>query len=36
MAAVNILRALWLQLDASRSLEEQAREGIIIEHERPG
>ena len=34
MAAVNILRALWLSLDASRSLEEQAREGVIIEHER--
>jgi hypothetical protein len=35
MAAVNILRALWLSLDASRSLEEQGREGIIIEHEPP-
>jgi hypothetical protein len=33
MAAVNILRALWLSLDASRSLEEQGREGVIIEHE---
>ena len=36
MAAVNILRALWLSLDASRSLEEQGREGVIIEHERQG
>ena len=35
MAAVNILRALWLSLDASRSLEEQGREGVIIEHESP-
>lgn len=36
MAAVNVLRALWLSLDASRSLQEQkqGREGVIIEHER--
>ena len=33
MAAVNVLRALWLSIDASRSLE-QGREGVIIEHER--
>ena len=32
MAAVNMLRALWLTLDSSRSLE-QRREGVIIEHE---
>lgn len=36
MAAINVLRALWLSVDANRSLQEQerAREGIIIEHER--
>jgi hypothetical protein len=34
MAAINVLRALWLSADASRSLQEQDREGIIIEHER--
>jgi hypothetical protein len=33
MAAVNILRALWLAVDSNRSLE-QGREGVIIEHER--
>jgi uncharacterized protein YpuA (DUF1002 family) len=32
MAAVNILRALWLAADSSRSLE-QGGDGIIIEHE---
>jgi predicted exporter len=32
MAAVNMLRALWLTLDSSRSLE-QRREGVIIEHD---
>jgi hypothetical protein len=32
MAAVDILRALWLAADSSRSLE-QDREGVIIEHE---
>ena len=34
MAAVNMLRALWLAVDSSRSLE-QDRGGVIIEHE-PG
>ncbi|MCP5164914.1 MAG: hypothetical protein H6990_07625 [Pseudomonadales bacterium] len=34
MAAVNVLRALWLQLDAGRSLQEPGREGVVIEHER--
>jgi len=34
MAAVNMLRALWLAVDSSRSLE-QDRSGVIIEHE-PG
>ena len=34
MAAVNMLRALWLAVDSSRSLE-QDRRGVIIEHE-PG
>jgi len=34
MAAVNMLRALWLAVDSSRSLE-QGRGGVIIEHE-PG
>ena len=34
MAAINVLRALWLSVDANRSLQEQGREGIIIEHER--
>jgi hypothetical protein len=32
MAAVNVLRALWLTLDSSRGLENQC-EGVIIEHE---
>ena len=32
MAAVNILRALWLTLDSSRNLENR-REGVTIEHE---
>lgn len=32
MAAVNMLRALWLTVDASRSLE-QGRGPVIIEHE---
>tara|TARA_R110001599_G_scaffold353815_1_gene598829 strand:+ start:75616 stop:75936 length:321 start_codon:yes stop_codon:yes gene_type:complete len=32
MAAVNMLRALWLTVDASRSLE-QDRGRVIIEHE---
>tara|TARA_R110001592_G_scaffold363372_1_gene686134 strand:- start:257253 stop:257627 length:375 start_codon:yes stop_codon:yes gene_type:complete len=32
MAAVNMLRALWLTVDASRSLE-QDRGTVIIEHE---
>jgi hypothetical protein len=35
MAAVNMLRALWLAMDSNRSLE-QGREGVIIEHERQG
>ena len=34
MAAVNMLRALWLAVDSSRSLE-QDQGGVIIEHE-PG
>ncbi len=33
MAAVNVLRALWLTLDSGRSLQ-NSREGVIIEHER--
>ncbi|MEM6581552.1 MAG: hypothetical protein AAF699_09780 [Pseudomonadota bacterium] len=32
MAAVNVLRALWLSADANRSLEEDRKAGII-EHE---
>lgn len=32
MAAVNMLRALWLAVDSSRSLE-QGRGPVIIEHE---
>ncbi|MEE4144925.1 MAG: hypothetical protein V2I26_09005 [Halieaceae bacterium] len=32
MAAVNMLRALWLTLDSSRSLDRPG-EGVIIEHE---
>jgi len=32
MAAVNMLRALWLTVDASRSLENE-RSAVIIEHE---
>ena len=32
MAAVNMLRALWLTLDSNRNLERD-REGVIIEHE---
>lgn len=33
MAAVNMLRALWLAVDSSRALE-QGRGPVIIEHER--
>jgi len=33
MAAVNMLRALWLAMDSSRSLE-QDKGGLIIEHEK--
>lgn len=33
MAAVNMLRALWLAVDSSRSLE-QGRGPVIIEHEK--
>lgn len=33
MAAVNMLRALWLTMDASRSLTRDSR-SVIIEHER--
>ena len=33
MAAVNMLRALWLTVDSSRSLT-QDRDSVIIEHER--
>jgi hypothetical protein len=32
MAAVNMLRALWLAVDSSRGLEHD-RDGVIIEHE---
>jgi hypothetical protein len=32
MAAVNMLRALWLAVDSSRSLEHD-RGSVIIEHE---
>ena len=35
MAAVNLLRALWLSGHASRELA-QNNDGIIIEHERQG
>ena len=35
MAAVNMLRALWLAVDSSRSLE-QDRDGVIIDHEPRG
>ena len=33
MAAVNMLRALWLTMDSNRSLT-QDRDSVIIEHER--
>ena len=33
MAAVNMLRALWLAVDSSRGLEHD-RDGVIIEHEK--
>ncbi|MDH3994031.1 MAG: hypothetical protein OEV47_14020 [Gammaproteobacteria bacterium] len=33
MAAVNMLRALWLAVDSSRSLEHDSN-GVIIEHEK--
>ena len=34
MAAVNMLRALWLAVDSSRQLS-QDKDGIIIEHDTP-
>ena len=34
MAAVNMLRALWLAVDSSRRLEQDA-DGVIIEHDGP-
>lgn len=34
MAAVNMLRALWLTVDSSRRLEQDA-DGVIIEHDGP-
>jgi hypothetical protein len=34
MAAINMLRALWLTVDSSRQLERDA-DGVIIEHDGP-
>ena len=34
MAAINMLRALWLTVDSSRQLEQDA-DGVIIEHDGP-
>ena len=33
MAAVNMLRALWLSVDSARSLEQREPGAVIIEHE---
>ena len=34
MAAVNLLRALWLTVDSNRRLEQEGS-GVVIEHEGP-